>query len=172
MNKPLHLFIGIFLLLTFAYILASLILSIFWGFTSWHTLIVSSLSFGAILGLLFTIIQISSLKRYENWQYEGQFIGGQYSKHLISSVKPDVLEDQLMSNTKHRIQLEDKSNYTLTFLFRGGMKSWGEIVSISWQKTGDDHFKYRIVSKPRFLFNVIDFGQSLKHIEHVEQFLK
>jgi len=167
MGYYIKLFFKLSVLMFVIYVLVSLALTGFFGFEGWGQLLTKAFFWSIFMSLFSVFVQHNAIARYKDWQYEGSFIGGHYSKTVTSTLDPERLFDLLKSDTERTYQLQQKSVQSLTFLTKGGWTTTKETTTISWERCEDDLYRYHITCRSRFLLNIIDDGKSLKHIEDI-----
>lgn len=133
--------------------------------------ILSGLTFGLTLGLIFTVSQIVQVKKF----YKGALTPEALSTHQVAQLQTPLTKAQITARLQQNYPFKDwklentpdQINLQTTF----SAQSFGEKVTIRVNNLQNGLSEVLLESRPRLRFTMTDYGKNLKNVIYLKQLL-
>jgi len=137
--------------------------------TSWYDFFINFVIFGLGMSLAVVSFHLYSLRNLAKRNGKKDFnIEPQQSEEILSSTQPAQLSENLKNIPNFNRVKHDRENDHIQVKTGFSGKSWGDRIDITYKPEGDK-FKYEIISRPKFAFTMLDFGQNLENILRIQK---
>lgn len=166
-------YMKIFLLYTISYLILTLLLETFYGDPiNWMKISIMALCFGLFITIWMAFLHHSEIKKLGVSNITVNTLSPKQEARLQSPLSLEEVTHQLKEDRffgKMSMNVENNLIHLRTGL---SMRSYGDKMSIQLLSKEDEHFIYKITSRPQFFGQLIDCGRNLELVYRVKQIMQ
>lgn|SRR5690554_3880608 len=141
------------------------------GFRLWKFIFLT-LFFGVTMSLILVSFHRYRLKKSGVQEISDQNLGVSQKKDIKSELSKSELIEKLKTDPIiGKMKMTETEN---GILLNTGMtwKSWGEEIKIIQKANEECGFDYRIISRPKLITTLVDYGKNLENVNRIENVIK
>ncbi|MDF2614900.1 MAG: hypothetical protein K0S71_2686 [Clostridia bacterium] len=136
--------------------------------------VASGTIFGLLMSLILSTMHIVSTNKILVIHRKNKYLVRQISS-IDVAVQVDFLYDNFISQVKENADwliYNQKSKRKVELKTSATMRSFGEIITVTFRGKYNNLTEIEVVSRPKLLTTIVDYGKNLQNILTVEQMLK